>query len=74
MATPVIDMRCALIRAIGAPLHLTSVLRALTSTTFAETQGHTLARSRNAFVMTDTDDKLIASAAIIGESSQPVIG
>jgi hypothetical protein len=31
-------------------------------------------RSRSAFVMTDTDDRLIASAAIIGDSNKPVSG
>jgi len=31
-------------------------------------------RSRSAFVITDAEEKLIASAAIIGESSQPVTG
>jgi hypothetical protein len=36
--------------------------------------GLTAARSRRAFVITDTDERLMASAAIIGDSSQPVIG
>ena len=31
-------------------------------------------RSRSAFVITDTELRLIASAAIMGESSQPVNG
>ena len=31
-------------------------------------------RNRNAFAITDTDDNLIASAAIIGDSSKPVSG
>ena len=31
-------------------------------------------RKRSAFVMTDAELKLIASAAIIGDSSQPVSG
>lgn len=31
-------------------------------------------RSRSALVMTETDDKLIAAAAIMGESSRPVTG
>jgi hypothetical protein len=31
-------------------------------------------RSRNALLMTDTDDKLIASAASMGDSSSPVAG
>ena len=31
-------------------------------------------RKRNAFVITETDDKLIASAAIIGLSSSPKTG
>ncbi len=35
---------------------------------------HPSARSRNAFPITDTDDRLIASAATIGLSSQPVKG
>jgi hypothetical protein len=31
-------------------------------------------RSRSALVMTDTDDRLIAAAAIIGDSRRPVTG
>ena len=31
-------------------------------------------RKRSAFVMTDTDDRLIANAAIIGDNNQPVNG
>ena len=34
----------------------------------------TLDRSRSALAMTDAELRLIASAAIIGESSQPVSG
>jgi hypothetical protein len=33
-----------------------------------------LERNRNEFVITDTELKLIASAAIIGDNSQPVSG
>jgi len=33
-----------------------------------------LARSRKAFATTETDERLIANAAIIGESSRPVQG
>ncbi len=31
-------------------------------------------RRRNALVMTETDDRLIAAAAIIGDKRRPVIG
>jgi hypothetical protein len=36
--------------------------------------GLTAARSLKALMMTDADERLIASAAIIGDSNQPVIG
>ena len=34
----------------------------------------TTLRSRNALVMTETDERLIAAAAIMGESRSPVAG
>ena len=39
-----------------------------------DSAGFTIVRSRRAFVITDTDDRLIASAAIIGERSKPIAG
>jgi len=39
-----------------------------------ETRYRCLPRSRSALVMTETELKLMASAAIIGESSHPVKG
>lgn len=47
----------------GAETHLV-VLRAHSS----------IRRKRSAFAITDTDERLIAALAIIGESNQPVIG
>ena len=45
------------------------------NTTFgANVDLHTLARNRSALLITDTDDRLMASAAIMGDSSQPVSG
>lgn len=36
--------------------------------------GYTLARKRSALLMTDTEERLIASAAIMGDNNHPVSG
>ena len=54
--------------------HTSAVDRAVRRMTSAQNNLRIAQRNRKALVITDADEKLIASAAIIGESSQPVNG